>query len=925
MLSDELSAISDLLDTALDLDETERGPWLAELHRTRPDIAPKVEALLARTEDLKTDDLLVREGRSIGPKAIAEAMETGGSDVQGFLLQPGAAVGPYRLIRPLGEGGMASVWLAERSDKQLKRTVALKLLHAWRNSKELVERFARERDMLASLAHPHIARLYDAGVTPLGQPWIALEYVEGIDLASYADKNRLSIRARVEEMLQVMSAVQYAHQNLIVHRDIKPNNILVNNKGEVRLLDFGIAKLLHADGAGVEETELTINAGRALTLRYAAPEQLKGEAITTATDVFALGLVLYELLLGSNPRTGTKTQILSNQAVHETELHRPSRGAISEELSHRRGNITAKELKTQLSGDLDTILLKALAREPSRRYRTVDAFASDLRAWLEYRPITARSPSLAYQLRMFLVRQRVPVAAAGVVLAVLTGAAGYAWQQRAQAAGSEARSRQAQQFMANLLIEAESDDGRSDQAVSLNSLLNAGVARARRDYAGDPRLLAQLLGELARSFSRIGDDKNSQALYTETVSLLERNGAVDEPSLHKARAFLGQIHNNRREFDAAKRLFDSVLTGCTRAGPACDEARGLAHLFVSWNPDLPRQEMRRNLENAFALLPKGVGMEAESVTQARTLLASLERTEGNFAAARAHLAAVEAQFVLRRPKSPERVLFGQVRTQLAFDEGAYTQAAAAADNLLAELSATKLDGRRVYSHTMRAHIANYEGFSNKAIEHVAAVKRLSADKPSIDLAYARRYEARAHMMARDFASAESSVNAAFALINALNVQEGDEAWLDMMRARAELNARTGELQRARRGFEQGVSTLRDRYPANFRDVANNLSMLGAVILAMGDTDAAIKVHADEIALLDKHLPLTHPMRLRAELCAARARHAKSGDAAELKRLQELITELKKPLPEGSVHVRALSELEESVRRNERTTKLLLLF
>jgi eukaryotic-like serine/threonine-protein kinase len=252
MLSADLHAISDLLDKALDLEARAREPWLADLARTEPGLASTLRALLSRQGELETDQLLIDGGRALGSAALANAID-GRTDASmasttpespeftpQFILQAGTTIGPYRLIRPLGEGGMASVWLAERIDGQLKREIALKLLHAWRNSRELVERFARERDMLAGLVHPNIARLYDAGVTANGQPWIALEYVEGLDFAAYADQNALSIRQRVESILQVMAAVQYAHQNLIVHRDLKPTNILVNKKGEVRLLDLAL-------------------------------------------------------------------------------------------------------------------------------------------------------------------------------------------------------------------------------------------------------------------------------------------------------------------------------------------------------------------------------------------------------------------------------------------------------------------------------------------------------------------------------------------------------------------------------------------------------------------------------------------------------------------------------------------------------------
>ena len=284
------NALSQLLDEAFNLEPAARAVWLAELAESQPQLAPTVRKMLAAYTSSETDDFLARSPRLAS--LLNESRLTA--------LTAGARVGPYRLKRELGAGGMADVWLAERADGAFTRDVALKLPITSRLRRDLAERFARERDILARLEHPHIARLYDAGVSEDGLPYLAMEYVDGLPITEYCDAHKLDIAARLRLFAQVLDAVQFAHASLIIHRDLKPSNILVTAAGEVRLLDFGIAKLL-AENETALETQLTQMAGRAMTPDYASPEQIKGESLTIATDVYSLGVVLYELLAGCRP------------------------------------------------------------------------------------------------------------------------------------------------------------------------------------------------------------------------------------------------------------------------------------------------------------------------------------------------------------------------------------------------------------------------------------------------------------------------------------------------------------------------------------------------------------------------------------------------------------------------------------------------
>jgi serine/threonine protein kinase len=328
---------------------------------------------------------------------------------------PGALVGPYRLIRLLGEGGMAEVWLAQRADGSIKREVALKLPMLWRERQDLSSRFARERDILAALEHPHIARLYDAGVSPDGLPYLAMEYVRGERLTAWCDTHRLGVNERLNLILQVLDALQYAHAHHVIHRDIKPSNILVNEAGRVQLLDFGVAKLLEQQE---QQTDITIVYGRALTPEYASPELARGGTVEPASDVYSLGVLLYELLTGCLPYgiKATSSLALIEQAIVAAEVARPSANLVPDAGAARA--TTQHKLQRQLRGDLDAIVLKALAKVPTDRYGSAAALAEDLRRYLSGQPVTARPDRFTYRFSKRVQRHRAGWAAA-VAAAVL--------------------------------------------------------------------------------------------------------------------------------------------------------------------------------------------------------------------------------------------------------------------------------------------------------------------------------------------------------------------------------------------------------------------------------------------------------------------------------------------------------------------------
>ncbi|MFT3913058.1 MAG: serine/threonine-protein kinase [Anaeromyxobacteraceae bacterium] len=423
--------------------------------------------------------------------------------------EPGAAsgvgdrVGPYVLLRELGRGGLGAVWLAERADGQLARRVALKLPRWAADPAGLHRRMARERDTLAAMEHPNIARLYDAGVDASGRPWLAMEYVDGEPLDRHAQARRLGVRERLGLFLQVADAVALAHARLVVHRDLKPANVLVTAAGDVRLLDFGIAKLL---GEGESSSQTTEVAGHAFTPDYAAPEQLEGRPVTVATDVYALGVLLYELLAGVRPyRLSRDVPGSYARALEQATAPPPS-------------EVAPPAARAALRGDLDVIVAKAMKRDPAERYATVHAFAQDVRRHLAGNPVQARPDGTGYRLRKFVGRHRLAVgAAAALVVTLAAGLGTTLWQARRAVAERDraglllARSTALGEVLDHLIQQAA---GTLDVA-AIRRLLADTAAEARSTFATAPDREALVLLALS-DYQAILDDRNA------SIALLER-------------------------------------------------------------------------------------------------------------------------------------------------------------------------------------------------------------------------------------------------------------------------------------------------------------------------------------------------------------------------------------------------------------------
>jgi serine/threonine-protein kinase len=399
--------ISPHLDEVLSLSEEEREGWLQSFRAEKPEL---VELLL----------LLLEEHRALAGEGFLEVSPT---RIAGGRPMVDQKIGAYSLISLIGQGGMGSVWLAERNDGRFDRRVAVKFLSSAMAFGSAAERFKREGRILGRLRHPHIAELIDAGVTANGEPYLILEYVEGLPIDKHCDQQKLDLEARLRLFLDVISAVAHAHANLIVHRDIKPSNVFVRNDGQVKLLDFGIAKLI-AKETNPHQGPQTIEYGGAMTPQFAAPEQVSGGRITTATDVYALGVLLYLLLTGQHPAgPGLHSTVGLVKAIVEREPSPISIAILSAEAKERaeRRASTPEKLRSLLQGDLDTIVAKALKKNPAERYPSVTAFAEDLLRHLRHEPIKARPDTIGYRTAKFLRRNPAVMASAATAIVLVIG------------------------------------------------------------------------------------------------------------------------------------------------------------------------------------------------------------------------------------------------------------------------------------------------------------------------------------------------------------------------------------------------------------------------------------------------------------------------------------------------------------------------
>ena len=616
--------VSAALDALLDLDFAARERELRRIGARDATLAIELRTLLAADRD---SGLLEDGVAAAAPELMRRLAYVAEEDTVEL---PGRAIGRWRLLRELGRGGMGEVWLAERDEGDFVQQAAVKRLKRGMDSVEVLRRFAQERRILAGLNHPHIARLLDGGLDEQGRPFYAMEFVEGEPITDHARRHGLNVRERLQLVQRVCQAVGYAQGRLVVHRDLKPSNILVDARGEPKLLDFGIAKILGDSG----DAALTGTGMRVLSPAYAAPEQIMGEAATTATDVFALGVLLFELLTGRLPhrRIGLLADASAESLSRET-TERPSqalRKVTTEEVERAYGQRAGERERfaRELSGDLDRIVLTALRREPERRYASAARLADDLRLYLDGRPITARPDTSGYRLRKFVKRHRVAAVAGVLVLLSLVGGLGLAlWQAgvaqrhaaeaQAQAARAEretrraeAQARRAEQtknFVVSLF--EQSNPERSEKGAQLTAidLVRDAAARVERELNDAPESQAELRVAIGDSLVALGAVQDGVALVeagVEQMRAAQRSDELYATSLHALAMkyeVVGRLEDAERVTREALQVLD-LLPG-DYALPRISVRTTLAKL-AGLRGDLAGAEQlyRRNLDERRELL-----------------------------------------------------------------------------------------------------------------------------------------------------------------------------------------------------------------------------------------------------------------------------------------------------------------------------------
>jgi serine/threonine-protein kinase len=575
-----LAAVRALFEAALERTPETRAEFLLEAAPDDETLRAEVASLLDALDS--TDDALDRP--------IAEHL---GIAFAGAASRIGERVGPYELVRRIGVGGMGAVFEAVRVDDQFRKRVAVKLLRPGIQGEMAVRRFRHERQILAHLDHPNIAGLLDGGLTTDGLPYLVMEYVDGAPITIWCDERKLDIRARVALFRQVCEAVRFAHRNLIVHRDIKPGNVLVTGDGTVKLLDFGIAKLLR-DPDDVDDLPATTGVTRAFTPEYASPEQILGLPVSTSSDVYALGVVLFELLGGQRPlRVDNMPLVAVERVICETLPPRPG-SIVDLQAATDRGERSAARLRARLSGDLDAIALVALRKEPERRYSSVDLFDADLKRWLDGMPVTARPDSVGYRLGKFVRRRRLELASAAIVVLTLIGGVISTVVQAREAEAERARTAAINEFLLTMLGSA--DPGALGPDATVKSVLDSAAVKADAlrdqpdleaevrmaigqtyvglgDYAaarthferalelrradapprGD-RLSALALSNVAGTFEFEGDYEGADTLHQAALAMLTATAPSDDPSLGTLLDNAARNKHNLGDLETAERL-----------------------------------------------------------------------------------------------------------------------------------------------------------------------------------------------------------------------------------------------------------------------------------------------------------------------------------------------------------------------------------
>ena len=553
MDSERWSQIQALFEAALEHDPPKRVTFLKEACKDDLDLYREVSSLLDSDQQLNS----LLDGHALDAVTFAAS-----SDPVAIEDLTDQKAGPYQLERRLGQGGMGVVYLASRIDGQFDQRVALKLIKRGMDTEAIVRRFLAERQILARLQHPNIARLLDGGMTDDGRPYFAMEYIDGIPILQYCNVKRLGVEARLDLFEHVCRAVQYAHRNLIIHRDLKPSNILVTQDGQIKLLDFGIARVLEEQDEA-QRTMLTEAGMRVLTPEYAAPEQVSGSAITTQTDIYSLGVVLYELLTGLRPLKLTSHKPAEVETiVRDSRPVKPSSRVLKNENIEETHGFPREKIARRLRGDLDTICLKALQKEPERRFSSVDELSSDLDRFRRGLPVAARPDSVGYRFQKFISRHMNGVLTSAAVFLLLAAVVTIYTirlsdeRNRAQQAAME--SQEVTAFLTDLLSAANPHVAQGD-TLNVRQILDEGAVRIKTELADQPAVQIGLLTTIGDAYHGLGLYARAEEHFAKAMELLNDMDAGNTAEAAQLLQNMADIRHSLSDFSAADSLQRATL------------------------------------------------------------------------------------------------------------------------------------------------------------------------------------------------------------------------------------------------------------------------------------------------------------------------------------------------------------------------------
>ncbi len=641
MAPDRWKQINDVFERAAALPPHEREAFLETACGSDLDLREEVRSLLAY--DNNAQGFLRNPTTPIDSRLVAVPA----ADLAG------RRIGSYRLIQQIATGGMGSVWLADRADQQFNKQVAIKLIKRGMDTDEVLRRFHAERQVLARLEHPNIARLHDGGATDDGLPYLVMEHIHGTPLDEYCNHHSLTIHARLELFRHVCDAVQFAHRNLVVHRDLKPANILITSNGEVKLLDFGIAKVLEDDVAG-RSLGVTRIDQRPMTPEYASPEQIRGEVITTSSDIYSLGVVLYELLSGRRPHSFNSHSLTEfERVICEVEPMPPSQAVATPNTDTApRCGLDPRQLRRTLAGDIDTIILKALRKEPQRRYSTVEQFSDDIQRYVDGRPVLARSGARLYRARKFIRRNRWAVALVTTVFLALStialvtsnqsrrldrerkaalDAKQIAQENNVRAEAEANRTRTALRSFRDVLALTDPNEANTRQ-ISARELLDQAAERIHSQHADQPDVEAALQVTIGTAYQNLGLLEQAETHLQRAVDLCERLDSSPNMQLSESLSALGVLRHRQGKLPEAEILLRRALDMGRQlgAGHYSELTVLLATLGSLRNTQGDLKEAESLLREALSLAKKQFGDDHRYVAVSKGELGHLLRERGNY-------------------------------------------------------------------------------------------------------------------------------------------------------------------------------------------------------------------------------------------------------------------------------------------------------